>query len=227
LCIPAATPLDFGAVASVTIGTNEVQTVAVNGETVWRKLPYDEEIGWIEANTTGGTAQYIDTLCPVETNTVVEARWYQVGNAAQQRLFGLNDGNPSVFACYINNNTKWAANTGSASGTAIGNAPGDKQYQGRFDLGAGYVQINTSKQTIGGTPFASTNTIPIFARKNLGVAKYEDYPATMRLNWFKIWYGDTLVRDFVPVRIGTEGALYDRVSGTLFTNAGTGSFGIP
>jgi hypothetical protein len=31
-------------------------------------------------------------------------------------------------------------------------------------------------------------------------------------------------RDFVPVRVGQVGYLYDRVSGTLYGNAGTGNF---
>ena len=35
---------------------------------------------------------------------------------------------------------------------------------------------------------------------------------------------DTLVRDFIPVRVGQVGYLYDRVSGQLFGNAGTGAF---
>ena len=40
-----------------------------------------------------------------------------------------------------------------------------------------------------------------------------------------------MVRDFIPVRFtndlgATEGAMYDRVSGDLFRNIGTGSFGI-
>lgn len=30
--------------------------------------------------------------------------------------------------------------------------------------------------------------------------------------------------DFIPVRIGTKGYLYDKVSKRLFGNAGTGSF---
>lgn len=40
----------------------------------------------------------------------------------------------------------------------------------------------------------------------------------------QIWDGTTLVRDFVPCRIGTTGYLYDRVSQTLFSNIGTGDF---
>ena len=40
----------------------------------------------------------------------------------------------------------------------------------------------------------------------------------------KIHVSGVLVRYFVPVRVGTVGYLYDKVSGTLFGNAGTGAF---
>ena len=32
------------------------------------------------------------------------------------------------------------------------------------------------------------------------------------------------IRDFIPVRVGSTGYLYDKVSGQLFGNAGTGDF---
>jgi len=47
---------------------------------------------------------------------------------------------------------------------------------------------------------------------------------TGRFYKMRIWDGTTLVRDFVPCRIGTTGYLYDRVSQTLFGNIGTGEF---
>ena len=40
----------------------------------------------------------------------------------------------------------------------------------------------------------------------------------------KIFDGDTLIHDFIPVRVGQVGYMYDKVSGTLFGNAGTGDF---
>jgi len=40
----------------------------------------------------------------------------------------------------------------------------------------------------------------------------------------QIYEGDTLVRDFIPVRKGTTGYMYDKVSGNLFGNSGTGDF---
>ena len=48
--------------------------------------------------------------------------------------------------------------------------------------------------------------------------------AFMRIYSCKIYDGNTLVRDFIPVRRGTTGYLYDRVSKRLFGNQGTGDF---
>jgi hypothetical protein len=45
-----------------------------------------------------------------------------------------------------------------------------------------------------------------------------------RFSYFKIWKGGVLVRDYIPVRVGSVGYLYDQVSQQLFGNNGTGSF---
>ena len=48
--------------------------------------------------------------------------------------------------------------------------------------------------------------------------------STIIVSACQIWQGTTLVRSFVPVRVGQVGYLFDRVSGQLFGNAGTGDF---
>jgi hypothetical protein len=45
-----------------------------------------------------------------------------------------------------------------------------------------------------------------------------------RLYNFSISDNGILVRDLIPVRVGNVGYMYDKVSGKLFGNAGTGSF---
>lgn len=52
------------------------------------------------------------------------------------------------------------------------------------------------------------------AKRNMGLKIYD----------FQIYDHETLVRDYIPVRVGTVGYLYDRVSGELFGNVGAGSF---
>jgi len=41
---------------------------------------------------------------------------------------------------------------------------------------------------------------------------------------YEIKKGDSIVADFIPVRVGSEGCLYDRVRKTIFHNEGTGDF---
>lgn len=55
-----------------------------------------------------------------------------------------------------------------------------------------------------------TNT----ASRNIGLKVYD----------FQIYDHDVLVRDYIPVRVGTVGYMYDKVSGELFGNAGSGTF---
>lgn len=68
--------------------------------------------------------------------------------------------------------------------------------------------------------------IPIFlfCRNTSGVGETQ-YSIPIELRYCKIKDDNgVLVRDYIPVRRGTVGYLYDRVSGKLFGNAGTGAF---
>ena len=49
-------------------------------------------------------------------------------------------------------------------------------------------------------------------------------PYAFKTGSVQITKGDSLVRDYIPVRKGTVGYLYDRVTRKLFGNAGTGDF---
>ena len=76
------------------------------------------------------------------------------------------------------------------------------------DTGAGYK----------GRSGASTNPIALFNVYN------GSFQSNARLYSAIIKDGDTVVFDAIPVRVGTTGYLYDKISGQLFGNAGTGSF---
>ena len=67
----------------------------------------------------------------------------------------------------------------------------------------------------------------------LGDFRFTNYnPALARYYSCRIYDGGLIVRDYQPVRFTNslgqaEGAMYDRVSGALFRNQGTGSFVLP
>jgi hypothetical protein len=52
------------------------------------------------------------------------------------------------------------------------------------------------------------------------------YPsrASMTVYSFKVYNSNTLIRDFIPVRIGNTGYMFDKITGKMYGNAGTGSF---
>lgn len=68
-----------------------------------------------------------------------------------------------------------------------------------------------------------TPTLPIYIFKANDAASTTT-PRACKIYAAKITSADTLVRDFIPVRKDGVGYLYDKVSGELFGNAGTGDF---
>lgn len=52
----------------------------------------------------------------------------------------------------------------------------------------------------------------------------ESYGLHARIFYCKITIGGEIVRDFIPVRVGQVGYMYDKISGQLFGNTGTGDF---
>lgn len=68
-----------------------------------------------------------------------------------------------------------------------------------------------------------TGAVPIGLFSAFSPAQDISYPGD-RIYAAKLYDSNTLVRDFIPVRVGSVGYLYDRVTQQLFGNAGTGAF---
>ena len=82
--------------------------------------------------------------------------------------------------------------------------------------------IVTYTGTSGITITSGTNTIHVFALVAGGNTQYPTIGKVFApLNFY---FADELIMSLVPVRCGQVGYMYDRVSGHLFANAGTGDF---
>lgn len=93
-----------------------------------------------------------------------------------------------------------------------------------FDSSANYFAVDSTSGTMPSMEFPKGPDRRIFiygANDSTGAVAR---PGKAKLYGFKIWKAGTLVRDFIPVRAGSVGYLYDKVSGQLFANAGAGSF---
>ncbi len=221
LCGAAALALDWREVAAVRIPAGEVASVAVDGETVWKRVPYDAEIEYLESTGT----QWIDTgYVPThETefnlrfspNVLTDGSIKPVhGNAYSTKNYRSADQAPVTLWHSNGTNNRFFYSPVMFSNWAVGET---------FDVrqGAAGLWINGSK--IG--EYSSLRTPP---NEPMWLFRYyngvNEQFGKFKLFYWKAWQNGTLVRDFTPVRVGLTGYLYDRVSGQLYGNAGTGAF---
>lgn len=200
--------------------TNAMRTAAWGG----KRLPYDAEVEYLESTGT----QYIDTgVSGAEQNLIITAgvciNTYGAyagafGNYASESansfrliLTGSNNGQAYANCGYITSNSHIIKNFSLGNWhTVILNGAEDRCF-------CDGVESTKNNRYLQGT--ANANTIRIFTSG--GPA---DGTWSKQVSAFKIELNGTLVRDYIPVRKGTVGYLYDRVSGALFGNAGTGEF---
>jgi hypothetical protein len=187
--------------------------------------PYDAEVEYIESD---GSA-YIDTGI--------------IGNSKTQfdfSIYAYNTSSGNFFGSRLSGSTGQffilAKNTSGASDNGINWCYGTKRV--RF-TGNRIVDINmivnfnnldtpnkltyeTYSTTATSQTFNSNNSIYFFGLNNNGAFSAG---GNMRLYYLKLYDSSTLVRDYIPVRVGQVGYLYDKVSKTLFGNANSsGSF---
>ena len=140
-------------------------------------------------------------------------------------MFGSRVANSdSAFALNAVNN----ANTGKIR-AAFANANSDTadmwvnfSHYHKYELSAnGFYVDDTLVSSVTSTSFSNNYNIYLFGCNSAGVRLGMAVP--LDICACKIYKNGTLVRDYSPVETPSVG-LYDAVSETLFTNAGTGSF---
>lgn len=200
-----------------------------------KSLPYDAEIEYLQ---TSGT-QYINTGIILNTrNFELRLKFQWVGSTASQFecFVGVMAAGYSYMprSGFYKYNGRWMYGTNSTTLTNIdvdgslheilvsGNSSTQKE---TFYLDG--IRIGTGTTTATGL---SANTLPYF----LGCRNRDDSvdnPATARfmsLNYKKFGEAShTTLTDewnFIPVRIGSVGYMYETINGTLMGNIGSGDF---
>lgn len=186
-----------------------------------KRLPYDAEVAYLE----GTGSQWIDTgvdasLCnsaimKIECAFSVIGRGGPGGN--YNGIFGAAVPRFGVYT--ITNNLSWGY------GQAHDNIK-TFTYGDWIESTCVFTKGNQTA-TFDGSSFTATNgstlsslTIGVFCRNNTPV----QWLALAKIRYLRIYVNSVFVRDYIPVRKGSVGYLYDRVSGKLFGNAGTGDF---
>ena len=186
-------------------------------------LPYDALVEYVESDGT----QYVDTgILPTPT-TLIDLDFMPQNNGV--RPFGSDDLRGGVYRRF------WVAVGGSGTNLQY-NASTNSSNILASNGGASILGVRTAIVAAGKslTAFGSTRTAPswtiatdngcsvgLFAGHRFlsdGLETW-DVMASMRLYSCSIYADSVLRRDFAPCRVGTAGALYDRVSGTLYYSA--------
>lgn len=215
-------------ISKVCLGSNELSKVCLGSTELWSgQLPYDAEIEYLESTGT----QWIDLGFRATDNIYIDIDIYRANNnirfdcGAEEgwstkiiRLI-IQEGNQAALRY---GNTSTSSNTITSSSNCVGDIriECDKKVAKIYNLTSG---VNYSKTVTGNTPILTPGNFILFGCTVGSEASVAAASSGCRLYSAKVI--DTGVNlDLIPVRVGETGYLYDKISGRLFGNSGTGSF---
>ena len=159
--------------------------------------PYDTEIEYLESTGT----QYIDT-------------GYKTNNQDNFQLI-----------CDVDATSGWMGSNGNLQmDLRINPSPSRRVFKVTHSANSGPITYINNTQVKSQSYHNYNNYIIALFALGFGEDTVHYYDATEKLYSSKLIINNVIVRDLIPVRVGNVGYLFDKVSGQLFGNAGTGSF---
>ena len=173
-----------------------------------KSLPYDAEVEYLEADGT----QWLSTGITAKNGIDVIIDCLYTYSPSGTKVMVGSSANPGWWAGSTNG--KWGVTaTPTNNPSSLVRHIIDVKYAYSTEI---YVDgVFSGRQGRGGTV---ADPIALFNAYN------SSFQSNARLYSAIIKDGDTVVFDAIPVRVGTTGYMYDKVSGQLFGNAGTGDF---
>lgn len=174
-------------------------------------LPYDAEIEYLQGD---GNA-YIDLGVKGNLNTAIEVICETPATGRYECIAGSRSGNSNAITILYGHNQ---TNTWRFGGKSASIALSD---------GTSYtISVDKSRALVNGvlyslgqtSSFTTDSNIQVFFAGSTSLDKFTGKIYGLNLE------NETITMDLIPVRVGTTGYMYDRISGQLFGNAGTGDF---
>lgn len=194
------------------------------------------EIEYIGANGT----QYINSQYYPNNTTRIEAKSMYThtgtmnGTDFMHYAYGVREtiGSDTYNCDFLCNYYRYGSTDSYTNAINFGKNLGGEYYNSNFRSVAIETVNNITGGYINGTKrFSSRDTSqfqltqPMFILWcNVNGEGQSGRPPYGRIYYLRVYESGVLLHNYIPVRIGQVGYLYDRVSGTLFSNAGTGSF---
>lgn len=184
-----------------------------------KRLPYDAEVEYLESTGT----QWIDTGIKTLSSSTVEVEAAATVFKPDTVIFGSIGADASSLVRALLYNAPDYGHIVSLQSGRYGVTPAFIAYDTAFHS---YI-ITPTKAEVEGKTFSTTrsdNSLRNFLLFTFGHKSWMDFVSHARISRCKIYHGDVLVLDLIPVRKGNIGYMYDRVSGQFLGNAGTGDF---
>ena len=177
-------------------------------------LPYDSKIEYLEGDGLG----YINTGIQTGGDIIVKMSLYKTSlNVGKWCFGGCSSIGSNMFGVY-HRNTSFDIRFGYRNSYYIGPLYADLPDVVDIEVGNGIFKVAGTSVSYTLATFTGTYGIIIF-----GLNASTKYLSSVKIKSFYIKKG-SLEMDMIPVRVGTVGYMYDRVSGQLFGNDGAGDF---
>lgn len=184
-----------------------------------RELPYDAEVEFLQ---NVGSSYILTDYIPTGSNikfqgkfhldsySAAYAAWFGAYTGESYSAYRIFRGNTDNTKLYFTCGTR-ASGSGILSGVAL-----DTTYE--FELTKTTLKANSLSRTFTPTNGSgNTDKLKIFTANGIGFTYGKLY-------YLKVFDGNSLISDFIPVRVGEVGCLYDKVSKRLYFNEGSGDF---
>ena len=182
-------------------------------------LPYDAEVEWLKSSGT----QYIDTLLygSMDLDYEVIVKPSNAGTQFQNILGDRYSSSSRRYNLMFNNNGLGYAYCGSNNQVQFSGTQNYNNFAIYKKEGLD-IFINGAKSgTLSEQEFTTPNTVLLFGMRDNGSMSNPFYGYILSCTLSR---NGVLLRDFIPVRVGQTGYMYDKVSGNLFGNLGSGTF---
>lgn len=195
------------------------------GSLLMKGLPYDAEIEYLRGTGT----QYIDSGIECTGNLSVKYKVRVSAEVNMAILGGIYNYGSTVFRHHFTPYRTafyWLQKTNANDKESISLAwQLNTWYTVDIDASNGTYNINGTTGTF--TPVSGSITAHanygIFGRLSGNIAT-QTRTGNNDIAYIQLSRNGVLLRDFIPVRVGNVGYMYDKVSGQLFGNSGTGDF---
>lgn len=191
---------------------DSIQTGGGGGST----LPYDAEVEYLE----GDGDSYIDT--GMKASGILHIKTYLVdffSSAAGFWPFGVRDAyNNNGYGIFVASNTG-KLNVAYNGSTSVFNTYTSYPQSCWVEMKSGSIKVGSTTHTFTAKTFTSSYNVILFGLNNGGSLLRR----SIKIGKTFIYDGTTMMY-LIPVRVGQVGYFYDKISGTLIGNAGTGNF---